>query len=277
MSDGQLVLFENHQIRRIQQNGEWWFSIVDVIDALQVSEDPRTYWKVLNHRIQKETGQPVTNCNQFRLVAADGKMRKTDCATAEGIFRIVQSIPSPRVEHLKGWLARVAVDRIKEESDPSLAIERGISGYRQRGYSDDWIALRLKSIQNRRRLTDEWKSRGITEGQQYGALTATVHRAAFGLSVQAHMDKKGLVRHRHNLRDHETNVELALTILAEESTVALVQGRDAQGYNDNYNAALDGGSVAEAARRELERKLGRPVVSSENNLSKRQQEKLKLK
>lgn len=255
-----LTMFEEHNIRRVRHKDDWWFSVIDMIEALDVSENPANYWKVTKHRLALEAGQPVTDCNQFKLPAADGKMRLTDCATAKTIFRIIQSIPSPKAEPLKQWLAKVAVERLEEEANPDLAVDRAIRGYRARGWDNKRIGKRLKSIRVRHELTDEWNERGATDRRHYRDLTATVHVAAFGVTPAQHKHIKGIT-HNENFRDTFTDMEATLSMLAEEATVEITRERDAIGLPELRDAAQEGGSIAAAARVAIESKLGRRVVT----------------
>ena len=239
---------------------KWYFSIVDVVAVLTESSNPQTYWRVLKNRLVAEGNQTVTNCNAFKMRAADGKMRKTDVADTEQLFRLIQSIPSPKAEPFKQWMAQVASMRLDQMQDPELSIEQAMTDYRRLGYSEAWINQRLKSIEVRKELTDEWKRTGVEEGLQYATLTDIITREWSGLRTKDYKALKGL--HKENLRDNMTNVELALNILAEASTAELSKQKNPRGFNQNKTIARQGGSVARAARAQLESQLGRSVISA---------------
>jgi len=262
----QLALFENHSIRRVQVDGVVHFSVIDVIDALEVSNTPKRYWSDLKPNIEMEIGQPYALVVRFKLPAADGKLRLTDCATAEGIFRILQSVPSPKVEPFKRWLAKIAVERIEEEANPDLAVDRAILAYRRKGWDQRRIELRIKGIMKRRELTDDWKDRGITEGRHYQYLTSAVHQGAIGWTPTQHRAIKGLPK-KASLRDNCTDTELALITLGEVATMEVTREKDAQGYDQLLAAAQAGGRVAGDARRSLEKQLGRPIVAWDDTVS----------
>ena len=261
-----LQLFEERKVRTAwdSEQEKWYFSIVDVVAVLTDSADyqsARNYWKVLKNRLVAEGNETVTNCNQFKMRAADGKMRKTDVADTEQLFRLIQSIPSPKAEPFKLWIAHVASTRLEQMQDPELSIEQAMTDYRRLGYSESWINQRLKSIEVRKELTDEWKRTGVEEGVQYATLTDIITHAWSGLHTKDYKVLKGL--HKESLRDNMTNVELALNILAEASTSELSKQKNPQGFLQNKRIAREGGSVAKAARVQLERQLGRSVISSE--------------
>jgi DNA-damage-inducible protein D len=253
-----LILFQEKQIRRIWHNEEWFFSAIDVIEVLSESPNPRNYWNML----KKREPQLYTVCVQLKLVASDGKKYTTDCANTESLFRIIMSVPSPKAEPFKLWLAQVGKERIDEIENPELAAERARELYKAKGYPDEWIEMRLKSIGVRQQLTDEWKDRGVKEGMEYGILTAEIARATFGVTPSEHKEIKGLKR--ENLRDHMTNLELIFTMLGEESTRVVAVNEDAQGFLENKTAAKKGGNAAGSARKNYEKKMGIEVVSSEN-------------
>lgn len=260
-----LQLFEERKVRTAWdgEQEKWYFSIVDVVAVLTDSADyqtARNYWKVLKNRLTAEGNKTVTNCNQFKMRAADGKMRKTDVADTEQLFRLIQSIPSPKAEPFKLWIAHVASVRIDQMQDPELSIEQAMTDYRRLGYSEAWINQRLKSIEVRKELTDEWKRTGVEEGVQYATLTDIITHAWSGLRTKDYKALKGL--HKESLRDNMTNVELALNILAEASTAELSKQKNPRGFQQNKRIAREGGSVAKAARVQLERQLGRSVISS---------------
>lgn len=240
----------------------WFFSIVDVVAVLTESEDPRTYWKVLKNRLKKEGNETVTNCNRLKLRAADGKMRMTDVATAEQMFRIIQSIPSPRAEPFKAWMAKVAAERLDQLQDPELSIQQALADYRRLGYSEKWIARRLKSIDIRKDLTDEWKARGLDDERDYASLTNTIYRAWAGMTAGEYKRFKGLKK--QNLRDNMTNMELILSMLAEESTRQISVATRPRTMPEHHRVAASGGGVAKNARLEIEKKTGRKVISPSN-------------
>ncbi|AEE54551.1 Bro-N domain-containing protein [Haliscomenobacter hydrossis] len=258
-----IVVFESKQVRRVWHNEEWWFAVVDVIEVLTESSNPSVYWRVLKKRLLDEgSNQTVTKCNGLKLKAADGKMRVTDCANTETLFRIIQSIPSPKAEPFKQWLAKVGYERIQEIENPELAAERARQYYRDLGYDEAWIDTRLKSIDTRGRLTDEWKDRGVKEGLEFSILTAEIAKATFGLAPSEHKKVKGLKN--ENLRDHMNPLELIFTMLGEETTRQEAVDRDALGFEENKEAAIDGGTAAGAALATYEEKTGKKVVSARN-------------
>ena len=267
-SDNRLVVFEDQAIRRVWRNSEWWFSVVDVCGVLSASADPNAYWRKLKQRLGTEAGQPVTFCHGLKLEAPDGKQRETDCANTEGLFRLVQAIPSPKAEPFKRWLAQVGYERIKEIENPELASARAHALYEAKGYPKAWIEKRLRSIAIRGELTDEWKQRNVKEGREYAILTAEIARATFGITPGVHSNIKGLrqIKTGDNLRDHMTDLELIFTMLGEASTTEIARRKDAQGFPANRRTAKEGGTIAGDARRALEAKSGRPVVSATNNL-----------
>lgn len=270
----EIALFEQKEIRRIWQDEKWYFSVVDVVAVLTDSSNPQTYWRVLKKRMAAEGNETVTNCNAFKLPAADGKMRKTDCADTEQLLRIIQSIPSPKAEPFKRWLAAVGAERIREISDPEIAATRAQELYRKKGYPDDWIALRARGIATRAELTNEWKNRGIDESSDYAILTAEISKAAFGMTPSEYKRLKGLKS--ENLRDHMTTLELLFTELSEAATTEIARNDDAQGMVENTDAARRGGKIAGDARENLERQTGRKVSTPGNykHLSARRQKKL---
>lgn len=259
-----LQLFEEHRVRTAwdSEQEKWYFSIVDVVAVLTESSNPQTYWRVLKNRLVAEGNQTVTNCNAFKMRAVDGKMRKTDVADTEQLFRLIQSIPSPKAEPFKLWMAQVASTRLDQMQDPELSIEQAMTDYKRLGYSDAWINQRLKSIEVRKELTDEWKRTGVEEGIQYATLTDIITKEWSGLRTKEYKALKGL--HKENLRDNMTNVELALNILAEASATELSKQKCPKGFNQNKIIAKQGGGVAKAARKELEAKLGKAVISPAN-------------
>ena len=257
-------LFEDRKIRTVwdDQEEKWYFSIVDVVGVLTYQPDiehARNYWKVLKHRLKKERNESVTNCNQLKLRASDGKSYKTDVADAEQLFRIIQSIPSPKVEPIKQWMAHVTAERIDQIQDPELSIQQAMLDYKRLGYSDNWINQRLKSIEIRKDLTDQWKLHNVEEGIQYATLTDIIYQRWAGKTAKEYKNFKGLKK--ENLRDNMTNEELVLNMLAELSTTSITKSKNPQTLEDNMQCAADGGDVARVAREQLEAKTGRNVVS----------------
>ena len=266
--ENHLIVFQEKAIRRTWYQDEWWFSIVDVCGVLTDSRDAGAYWRKLKQRLAAESNEVVTFCHGLKLEAPDGKQRVTDCANTEGLFRIIQSIPSPKAEPFKRWLAQVGYERVKEIENPELASARARALYQAKGYPQAWIEKRLRSIAVRGELTDEWKARGVEEGKEYAILTAEIARATFGVTPGAHQRLKGLdkVKTGNNLRDHMTDLELIFTMLGEASTTEIARRKDAQGFDDNRHAAKEGGTIAGNARKDLEAKSGSPVVSRANFL-----------
>ena len=261
-----IQLFEQRKVRTVwdDEQEKWYFSIVDVCGVLTDQPDyehARNYWKVLKHRLVKEGNETVTNCNQLKLRANDGKMRLTDVADTEQLFRLIQSIPSRKAEPFKQWMAQVARQRIDQMQDPELSIDQAIIDYKRLGYSDAWINQRIKSIEVRKELTDEWKRTGVQEGLEYASLTDIITHEWSGFTTKEYKRHKGLKK--ENLRDNMTNVEIALNTLAEASATELSKQQNPKGYKAQTRIAKDGGSVAKAARKQLEGKLGRSVISSE--------------
>jgi len=262
---GKVVIFKGTKIRKTIHEDEWWFSVVDVVQALTDSLNANDYWYKMKIRVKDEDGFELsTICRQLRLEAPDGKMRETDCANTEGIFRIIQSIPSPKAEPFKRWLAKVGYERIQEIEDPELATKRTRALYKAKGYDEAWIEKRMRGIAVRERLTDEWQKRGIKGQNEYSILTAEISKAAFGMTPSEYKDLKGL--DRQNLRDHMDDLELIFSVLGEVSTTEVAVNTDAQGFDKNKTAAVKGGSVAGDARKHLEAESGRPVSTSENYL-----------
>jgi len=267
-----IAVFKGQRIRRTIHKNEWWFSVVDVIGVLTDSVNPRDYWFKMKIRVKEEDGfEPSTVCRQFKLPAPDGKMRETDCANTEGIFRIIQSIPSPKAEPFKRWLARVGYERIKEIEDPELATKRTRALYKAKGYSDAWIEKRIRGIAIREELTDQWQKRGIEVPQEYKILTAEISKATFGLTPSAYKKLKRLKR--ENLRDHMNDLELIFSMLGEASTKEIAINKDTQGFIENKQAAQAGGAVAGNARKDLEHKSGKRVLTRENYLKDPQNKK----
>lgn len=260
-----LQLFEEKKIRSVWDDKEekWYFSIVDVCAVLTEQPDAehaRNYWKVLKHRLIKEGNQTVTTCNRLKLRAADGKLRLTDVADTEQLFRLIQSIPSPKAEPFKLWMAQVASTRLEQMQDPEKSIDQAVIDYKRLGYSDAWINQRIKSIEIRKELTDEWARTGVQQGMQYASLTDIITREWSGMSTKQYKQFKGLKK--ESLRDNMTNMEIALNMLAEASATELSKQRNPQGFNQQKHVAKDGGSVAKVARNQLEKKLGHGVITS---------------
>lgn len=258
-----IQLFEERKVRTIwdDEHEKWYFSIVDVVAVLTDSDNPHTYWRVLKNRLKKEGNQTVTNCNALKLRAADGKMRLTDVADQEQLFRLIQSIPSPKAEPFKQWMAQVAAQRLDQMQDPELSIDQAIMDYKRLGYSDAWINQRIKSIEVRKELTDEWQRTGVQVGQQFASLTDIITKEWSGLTTKQYKNFKGLKK--ENLRDNMTNLEIALNTLAEASAAELSKQRNPNGFLEQTKVAKDGGSVAKVARNQLEEQLGRSIISKE--------------
>ena len=244
---------------------EWYFSVIDVIQVLTGSDNPKNYWNMLKSRLKAEGSETYTNCVRLKMKAVDGKMRKTDCATSEQLLRIIQSIPSPKAEPFKQWLAQVGAERLDEMGDPEKAMNRAVSYYQRKGYSDAWITQRMRSIEIRKEMTDEWKRAGISTPPEYAALTNVLTHAWSGKTVQEYKELKGLKK--ENLRDNMTNTELVLNQLAEISTTELSRNVNPQGYDETEQVTVSGGTVAANARKELEGLLGRSIISSLNATS----------
>lgn len=268
-SEKDLAIFEGHEIRRSYdvKAGLWWFSVVDIIHVLTQQPNhqaARNYWKVLKNRLKKEASQVVTSCNRLKMTADDGKMRLTDAATAETLLRLVQSVPSPKAEPIKLWLAKVGYERMQEMSDPARALDRARETWQKQGRSRKWIEQRMTGQETRNKLTDYWAGHEIKKGNEYAVLTNIIHQEWAEVSVRAHMDLKGL--QTQNLRDHMSEAELIFTALAELSTRQIAESAEATGMPENKAAAKVGGRIAKKARLELEEKTGRKVVSGENYL-----------
>ncbi|MEW5947923.1 MAG: Bro-N domain-containing protein [Thermodesulfobacteriota bacterium] len=260
-----IAVFKGKEIRKTLHKNEWWFSIVDICEALTESADAGAYWRKLKQRLKEEGSEVVTFCHGLKLTAPDGKMRETDCANTEGVFRIIQSIPSPKAEPFKRWLAKVGYDRVQEIENPELATKRTRALYKAKGYPDDWIEKRMRGIAIREELTDEWKKRDVKHEKEYAILTAEIAQAAFGITPDKHKKLKGLKR--ENLRDHMTDLELIFSMLGEAATTEITRVDDARGFDENKKAAHKGGEVAGKARNDLEQKTGRKVVSKANYLA----------
>lgn len=261
-----IQLFEERKVRTIwdDEHEKWYFSIVDVVAVLTEQSDmlkARKYWNKLKQRLLEEGNQTVTNCHQLKMKAADGKMRLTDVADQEQLFRLIQSIPSPKAEPFKQWMAHVASQRLDQMQDPELSIDQAIMDYKRLGYSDAWINQRIKSIEVRKELTDEWQRTGVQVGQQYASLTDIITKEWSGMTTKQYKQHKGLKK--ENLRDNMTNLEIALNILAEASATELSKQRNPKGFMGQTKVAKDGGSVAKVARQQLEEQLGRTIISKE--------------
>jgi hypothetical protein len=265
----QIALFRKQEIRKILKDGEWMFSIVDVIGALTDSDRPSGYWNDLKVKLSKNEGfdELYDNIGKLPLQGADGKMRGSEVANTETLLRIIQSVPSPKAEPFKRWLAKVGYERIQEMQDPEIAIKRAIMTYQIQGRSDDWIEKRVRSIVARKELTREWQKRGVKEGQDYAMLTNIISQETFGVGVKRHKREKGLSS--QNLRDHMTDMELILQMLGETTTTAITRQRDAQGLYQNADAAKAGGGIAGSARKQIEQETGEKVVSDKNFLGNR--------
>lgn len=272
---GEIALFEQKEIRRVWQDEKWYFSVVDVCEALSSTENPRRYWSDLKRKLRAEgAAELYEKIVQLKVKAADGKYYKTDCADTEQLLRIIQSIPSPKAEPFKRWLAAIGAERIREIADPEIAALRAQDLYRKKGYPDDWIALRARGVATRAELTNEWKNRGIEKSSDYAILTAEISKAAFGMTPAEYKRLKGLKS--ENLRDHMSTLELLFTELSEAATTEIARNDDAQGMAENADAARRGGKIAGDARENLERQTGRSVSTSDNykHLSSRARKKL---
>ena len=259
-----LKLFEERRVRTVwdDEQEKWYFSIVDVVAVLTDSSNPQTYWRVLKKRLLAEGNETVTNCNGLKMQAADGKMRLTDVADTEQLLRLIQSIPSPKAEPFKLWMAKVASERLNQIQDPELSIDQALMDYKRMGYSDSWINQRLKSIEIRKDLTDEWKKHGLQEGVQFATLTDIIYQTWSDMTSKEYKQFKGLKK--DNLRDNMTNKELVLNMLAELSTKEISEISDPETFNDHMDIAQQGGEVARNARLELEAKTGKRVISPLN-------------
>ena len=278
MEQATIVVFGGMKIRRHWDESRqcWFFSVVDVIAVLTESENPPVYWRVLKKRLKDEgSDQTVTNCNGLKMRAADGRMRLTDMADTETMFRIVQSIPSPKAEPFKRWLAKVGYERVQEIENPELAQQRMKQLYEQKGYPKDWIDKRLRGLAIRQNLTDEWKNRGIDSETDYAILTAEIAKATFGMTPSEYKKVKGLSKRNLNLRDHMTDLELIFTMLGEKVTTEISQKEQPETFHKSKNVARRGGGVAGKARKETEKELGRSVISPQNYLENKTLKKIK--
>lgn len=254
MDETKIAIFKGKEIRKIFHNNEWWFSVVDIVSTLTDSENPRDYWYKMKVRVKDEDGVELsTNCRQFKLKAPDGKLRETDCANTEGVFRIIQSIPSPKAEPFKRWLAKVGYERVQEIEDPELATKRTRTLYKAKGYSDAWIEKRMRGIEIRETLTEEWKKREVGADREYAILTAEISKATFGMTPSEYKKYKALKN--ENLRDHMIDLELIFSMLGEASTTEIAKNKDAKGFMENKTAAQKGGTVAGDARKQKRTKF----------------------
>ena len=266
--ENKIKVFEKKQVRTLwnAEEEEWYFSVVDVVGVLTDSPNPRKYWSVLKNRLKSEGSELTTNCSQLKLQSADGKYYKTDCLDTSGILRLVQSIPSPNAEPFKMWLAKVGSERLDEIADPEKAILRGADYYREKGYTDGWINQRLQTIEMRKKLTDEWKDRGVREGKEYAILTDEMTKAWSGMSVGEYKELKGLKK--ENLRDNMTDIELVLNMLAEVTTTAISKNEQPETFAENKSIARRGGKVANNARKDIELETGKKAISPLNATDK---------
>lgn len=273
----ELKVFENNNIRSVydEENEKWYFSVVDIIAVLTESKDPATYWRVLKKRLKEEGNETVTSCNGLKMMSKDGKMRKTDALDVEGCLRLVQSVPSPKAEPVKLWLAKVGYERMKEMADPSTAIDRARDTYKKLGRSEKWIQQRMMGQETRNKLTDYWKDHDIKEGEEFAILTNIIHQEWSGLSVKEHKNLKGLKS--QNLRDHMSEAELIFTALAELSTRQIAESENATGMAENKVSAKKGGKIAREAREKLELQTGQKVVTDNNFLLAKKQKQIKNK
>jgi len=277
MNNQSIVLFKEKNIRRSWHNEEWWFSIIDVVAALSDSVNPRDYWFKMKIRVKSDDGFEVsTVCRQLKMQAPDGKMRSTDCANTEGVLRIIQSIPSPKAEPFKRWLAKVGYERIQEIENPELAQERMKQLYEQKGYPKDWIDKRLRGIAIRQNLTDEWQERGINSEKDYAILTAEISKATFGMTPSEYKSHKNIpAKSKANLRDNMTDLELIFTMLGEKVTTEISSQEKPDTFEASKKVAQRGGRVAGNARENTEKELGRSIISKENSLQLTESKKIK--
>ena len=268
-----IAIFKGKEVRKVIFQNEWWFSVIDVVEALTETDRPRKYWNDLKTRIIKEGYVELSaKIGQLKLPSADGKLYETDCANTETIFRLIQTIPSPKAEPFKRWLAKVGYERVQEIEDPELATKRTRALYKAKGYPDSWIEKRMRGIEIRETLTDEWKKRNVGEDREYAILIAEISQAMFGMTPSEYKKFKGLKR--ENFRDHMNDLELIFSMLGEASTTEIAKNKDAQGFVENKQAAKSGGSVAGSARKDLEQKSGKKVSTTRNYLSLSEKKKL---
>jgi len=274
--DTKIAIFKGRKIRKALYHNEWWFSVVDVIEALTDSVNPRDYWYKMKIREKEESGVELsTICRQLKMESSDGKKYETDCADTEGIFRIIQSIPSPKAEPFKRWLAKVGYERIQEIEDPELATKRTRMLYKLKGYPEEWIEKRMRGIAIREELTDEWQKRGAEHEKDYEILTAEISKATFGITPSQYKEIKGLKR--QNLRDHMDDFELIFSMLGERATTEITRTEDSQGMPKLKTDAKSGGDIAGNARKELEKRIGRSIVNRENYLPDKMKERRKIR
>lgn len=273
MTENKIIVFENKKIRRIWHDEEWYFSVIDVVGVLTDSVDAGAYWRKLKQRLNQEGSEVVTFCHGLRLEAADGKKYATDCANTQSMFRIIQSIPSPKAELFKQWLAKVGYERVQEIENPELAQERMKELYEKKGYPKEWIDKRLRGIAIRQNLTDEWKERGIFSEKDFSILTAEISKATFGMVPSEYKNFKGLTKRAQNLRDHMTDFELIFTMLGEKVTTEISKNEKPDTFVKNKKVAKRGGAVAGKARKDTEKELGRSIISSSNFLSSTNEDK----
>lgn len=269
-------IFNNETIRTVwdKEKEKYFISVVDIVSVVSESDNPRNYWKVLKHRLKKEGNESVTNCNQLKLKTSDGKYYNTDVVDIEGMFRIIESIPSKNAEPIKQWLAKLGSERIDETFDPSIAAQRAIDLYRSKGFDEKWIAKRIKGIQDRKQLTDIWKDGGITESKEYEILTNEIYKEWSGMTAKQYKSFKGL--RKESLRDNMDNIELILTDLSEEATKRIAYKQKPQGLTENIKVAHKGGNIAKQARNNLEKELGEPVITKNNKLNYEYKEEKKI-
>ncbi len=273
LDESRLAIFQGKEVRRIIYQNEWWFSVIDVCGVLVESIDPKDYWYRIKNRVAEEDKLELsTICRRLKLPAIDGKFRETDCANTEGIFRIIQSIPSPKAEPFKRWLAKVGYERVKEIEDPELATKRTRALYKLKGHDEAWIEKRLRGINIREELTDEWKNRDIKSQREFAILTAEISQGTFGMTPSKYKKFKGLKR--ENLRDHMDDLELIFSMLGEAATTKITKAKDAQGFTENHIVAKQGGKIAGDARKNLEKIAGEKVSKPDNYLTKPQNRKL---
>lgn len=261
-----LIVFEDKKIRRVWHENEWYFSVIDIVEALTESNNPRNYWSMLKTREAEQGIELSTNCVQLKLPSNDGKAYITDCANTKSMFRIIQSIPSPKAEPFKQWLAQVGYERIQEIENPELAQNRVKQYYEMKGYPKEWIDKRLRGIAIRQELTDEWKARGVDEKKEFSILTNEITKATFGKTVQEYKEFKNLQKPNQNLRDHMTDWELILNMIGEKATTDITVAKDTEGFSECKTCAVEGGTIASNTRKEIEQKTGKKMVSRNNYL-----------
>lgn len=271
--NNKLVVFQDKKIRRLWHDGEWYFSIVDIIAVLTESIDPTAYWRKLKQRLKEEGNETVTNCHALKMPAPDGKMRLTNVGTTKEIFRLIQSIPSPKAEPFKQWLAQVGYERIEEIENPELGQDRIKEYYELKGYPKEWIDKRLRGIAVRQELTDEWKNRDIKSEKEFGILTNEISKATFGKTVGEYKEFKQLQKKNQNLRDHMTDWELILTMVGEKATTDITKENNSQGFEECKDSANKGGNIAKRTREDIEKNIGKSVISKDNFLPKKKEKK----